>query len=75
MHTRNNKTMTIGFDVGLLFLLAENNEQLIQDIENFDEAKYCKTIDEFYKELGLVFNGNASEKLAEVIEENFVVGR
>ena len=44
----------------------------MQDIENFDEAKYRKTTDDFYKELGLVFNGNASAKLAEVIEQKIL---
>ena len=61
--------MITGFDVGLPFPLAENNELLMQDIENFDKAKYPKTADDFYKEVGLVFNGNTSEKLAKVILE------
>ena len=69
LHIKNNKEMTPNFDVELPFPLAENNEQLMQDIENFDEAKYRKTTDDFYKKLGLVFKGNASEKLAEVIEQ------
>ena len=41
--------------------------------KQFDKKIYYmlehKTTDDFYKELGLVFNGNASEKLVEVIEE------
>ena len=69
LHIKNNKEMTPNFDVELPFTLAKNNEQLLLDIESFTEKEYSKKIDEFYKTLGLVFNGNASEKLARVIEE------
>ena len=50
-------------------MLAYNNEQLFEDIENFDEAEYCRLSDDFYKRLNLMFKGNASSKPAEVIEE------
>ena len=68
LHIKNNKSMTPGFDVELPFSLAENNEQLFRDIENFTEKEYSKKIEKFYKTLGLVFKGNASEELAKVIE-------
>ena len=63
----NNKDITPMFDVKLPFTLAYNNEQLLQDIEGFDKAGYEKKLDEFYAALGLVFDGKASERLAEKI--------
>lgn len=66
---KNNKEMTPNFDVKLPFTLAKSNEQLLQDIENFTEKVYCKNIDGFYKRLGLVFKGNASVQLANVVEK------
>ena len=65
----NNKDITPMFDVKLPFTLAYNNEQLFDDIRSFDIAEYDQKLDEFYAELGLVFDGKASAKLAEVIAQ------
>lgn len=35
----------------------------------FDQEAYDRTLDEFHEKIGLVFEGNASEKLAEKIEK------
>lgn len=64
---RNNKVMTPGFDVELPFTLAVNNEQLEEDILGFDQEIYDKVLDRFHEKIGLVFEGNASEKLAEKV--------
>ena len=63
----NNKDITPMFDVKLPFTLAYNNDQLLQDIEGFDKAGYEQKLDEFYTVLGLVFDGKASERLAETL--------
>lgn len=65
----NNKDITPMFDVRLPFTLAQNNDELMQDIQSFDASSYNDKLDAFYNKLGLVFNGNASKKLAEVVEE------
>lgn len=65
----NNKAVTPNFDVKLPFTLAVDNDQLEQDIMAFDREKYDKTLDEFHKQVGLVFEGNASGRLAEKIEK------
>lgn len=67
----NNKVMTPSFDVKLPFALASDNEELEKDIMEFDQAKYDKVLDEFHEKVGLVFDGRASEKLAENIN-NFL---
>lgn len=67
----NNKQMTPSFDVKLPFALASDNEELEKDIMEFDQAKYDKVLDEFHEKVGLVFDGRASEKLAENIN-NFL---
>ena len=57
------------YDVKLPFTLAYNNEQLFYDIRNFNKAEYDQKLDKFYVELGLVFDGKASSKLCDVIEQ------
>ena len=68
----NNKVMTPNFDVELPFSLASDNEELEKDIMEFDKAKYDKVLNEFHEKVGLVFNGRASENLANKI--NQIVG-
>lgn len=63
----NNKVMAPSFDVKLPFTLAGDNDQLEEDIMEFDQEKYDRVLDEFHKKVGLVFEGDASEKLAEKI--------
>ena len=63
----NNKIMTPNFDVKLPFTLASDNEELEKDIMEFDKAKYDKVLNEFHEKVGLVFNGRASENLADLI--------
>ncbi|MGP1586909.1 MAG: CDP-glycerol glycerophosphotransferase family protein [Treponemataceae bacterium] len=65
----NNKEITGDFDVKMPFTVATNNEELERDIFSFNKGNYEENLDTFYKNLGLVFNGNASAKLADKIEE------
>lgn len=65
---RNNKVMTPNFDVKLPFTLASDNEELEKDIMEFDQAKYDEVLDKFHEQVGLVFDGRASAKLAKKID-------
>lgn len=69
----NNKVMTPSFDVKLPFTLASDNDQLEKDIMGFDQEAYDRALDKFHEKVGLVFEGNASKKLAEKIEK--MIGR
>ena len=70
-----------GIENGLVYVITEHtttgitvNESLDcveKDIMEFDQAKYDKVLDEFHEKVGLVFDGRASEKLAENIN-NFL---
>lgn len=70
----NNADITSAFDVVMPFTLARNNEELVEDIVNFNNQEYEKKLDEFYRTLGLVFNGSGSSKIADkickVIDDN-----
>jgi len=68
-NVRNNKEITPQFDVRFPFPISRNNEELAGDIESFDRAGYEQELDLLYSNLGLVFDGKASEKLADVIAE------
>ena len=51
----------------LPFLVALNNEELIENILQFDERKYRKRTDEFMSEMGIFEDGKASERVVELI--------
>mgnify|MGYP003303169782 CR=1 FL=1 len=53
----------------LPFPLAENNEQLEENILNFDEELYQKKLKELFEQVGLCETGHASEKVADYIEQ------
>ena len=63
----NNKKFTPKMDVKFPFPIASDNEQLEEDIMKFRQDEYDSRLDIFHEKVGLVFNGNASEKLAEAI--------
>lgn len=68
-HVRNNKDITPEFDVRFPFSIATNNDELEQNIREFDFEKYSSELDLLHNELGVVFEGNASEKISDVIEK------
>lgn len=47
--------------------LALDNQQLIQNILNFDNDKFVPACDEFLKEKGCIDDGHASERIADAI--------
>ena len=53
----------------LPFLIAENNEELEDNVKRFDYEGYCKKIDIFMNEYNVLEDGMASERVADIIEE------
>ncbi len=65
----NNKDITPKFDVRFPFSIATNNDELEHNIREFDFGKYSSELDLLHEKLGVVFEGNASEKISDVIEK------
>ncbi len=58
------------FDLNTLpFLLATNNNQLIRNIQTFDEKEYKIELNTFFESVGMVRRGNAAEKCADHIAQ------
>lgn len=55
----------------LPFSMAENNEELVENIGRFDERRYRKEIDEFQIRYGVIEDGHACERVAEIIENAY----
>ena len=53
----------------LPFSVAENTEQLVENIANFNQSEYINKLNEFYKKVGLYDDGNASKRVVDVIEQ------
>jgi hypothetical protein len=71
-HVPNNKSNTPNLDVELPFQIATNNDELEKIIEGFDLSVYQGKLEQFYKCVGMVFNGNASGEIANIIERTIV---
>jgi len=52
----------------LPFSVARDNDELVENILMFDREKYRMKIDDFSREHGVLEDGHASERIAEVIE-------
>ena len=57
---------------GTPFPVAENNEQLMNNIKNFDNETYLKNVEEFLDGKGCIEDGCASERVVELIKEKMV---
>ena len=65
----NNKVMTPGIHTVLPYSVARNNEELEQNILSFDQETYHSGLLEFERAVGLVFDGQASRRVADKIEK------
>lgn len=65
---KNDQEMIPGIDTELPYSVAQNNDELEKNIMKFDEVKYAKQMDEFVKDVELIFDGKASERVADKIE-------
>lgn len=70
LHIGNNKDITPEFDLEMPFSLARNNDELIDDIIGFDSDVYTDNLSSIYNQMGLIFHGNACEKLSKSIVEH-----
>lgn len=62
------------FDLDELpFPLAQNNDEMEENILNFDEEKYQKELNQLFEKVGLCESGNASGQVVDYIE-NWVKG-
>ena len=51
------------------FPVAENNDIMIKNIEQFDYEKYKKDVSAFLNEKGCIDDGKASERVVELIKQ------
>lgn len=65
----NNKVMTPNLDLILPFPIAKDNDEMEKIIADFDQRKYEYKLDEYMNRIGLIFNGNASNRVAKMICE------
>lgn len=68
-HIKNNKVMTPGINTVFPFSVADNNEELEKNILEFDEKEYGRRLDSFHKDIGLIFDGKASSRIADKLEK------
>lgn len=66
-NVRTNDSLTPGFHAVLPYPIAEDNEELENDILTFSEEIYEKRLRDMEYELGISFDGRASEKTAQWI--------
>lgn len=64
----NNKDMTPNIDTVLPYPIAQNNDELENNILKFDEYKYNSMLKQFEKDVQLVFDGKASVRVADQLE-------
>lgn len=66
-HVKNNKKYTPSFDVELPYTVSVNNDELEKQIMEFDQGRYDEALNKFHKEIKLVFDGKASERISDRI--------
>ncbi len=69
-HVTNNKEVTPEFDEVFPFPIAINNDWLETDILEFENS-HRRYHDTFIENIGLVFDGDASKKIADELEKSF----
>ena len=70
-NVRNNKAMTPEFNLKFPFSIARNNEELEENLNEFDKDYYERELDEAFAEMELVFEGNAGKRIVDTIEMRF----
>lgn len=53
----------------LPFSVARSNDELVENIARFNDGEYIKKVEAFSREHGVVEDGHASERVAELIEQ------
>lgn len=70
LQVHNNREMMPNMNLTIPFLIAKNNNELEKCVFDFNELEYRKKIEQFKKELELVLDGKASERVAALISDN-----
>ena len=65
----NNKAVTPDYDLRLPFSVATDNGSLERDILEFDEYAYISVQESFSRQIGLVFDGKGSSRIADWLEK------
>ena len=65
----NNKAVTPAYDLALPFSVATDNDELAHDILGFDETGYAAVQEKFGQQIGLVFDGKGSSRIADWLEK------
>ena len=65
---RSSKEMIPGINTELPFTIAQNNDEFEKNILEFQEEQYVLKIEQFVKDVELIFDGNASVRVADKIE-------
>lgn len=65
----NKKEMTPNLDVVLPFSISKDNDEFERKLLSFNEEDYLNKLEAFQKEVQLVFDGKASERAADRVEE------
>ena len=63
-----NKDISPGFNAVLPYPVAQNNNELEENILNFNQNKYLSMVRQFEEAIQLIFDGNASERVANKLE-------
>ena len=64
----NNKAVTPDYDLRLPFSVSTDNDGLERDILAFDEDAYASAQESFSQQIGLVFDGRGSSRIADWLE-------
>ena len=64
----NNQTMTPGIDVVLPYPVAQNNDEMEENIMGFRVDQYLSMMKQLESGVGLVFDGKASARMADILE-------
>ena len=65
----NNKKMTPGINAVLPYPISQNNDELEKNILNFDQDTYTAMMKKFEEEVKLIFDGQASARVADKLED------
>lgn len=71
----NNPFMAPGLDIILPFAIAKNNDELEDRILEFNEERYRLGIRKMKSDIGLIYDGQSSSKIADRIELNIMKDR
>lgn len=68
----NNKELPLDIDLRFPFTVARDNDELEEDILNYDEKKYNRILNVFHEKIGLVFNGQAGYSIVRSMIDSYL---